>query len=89
MTPEPNDLLLFARIAEAGSLSAAALRLALPKSTVSRRLSALEAQLGERLIQRTTRGTRGVVLSQQAGQLYASSFFCAAATARPVSQEPG
>lgn len=55
MSPEPNDLLLFARIAEAGSLSAAALRLALPKSTVSRRLAALEAQIGERLILRTTR----------------------------------
>lgn len=55
MTPEPNDLLLFARIAEAGSLSAAALRVGLPKSTVSRRLAALEAQLGERLMQRTTR----------------------------------
>jgi len=55
MTLEPNDLLLFARIADAGSLSAAALRLGLPKSTVSRRLAALEGQLGERLMQRTTR----------------------------------
>ncbi|MBX3605726.1 MAG: LysR family transcriptional regulator [Piscinibacter sp.] len=55
MTLEPNDLLLFARIAEEGSFSAAALKLGLPKSTVSRRLAALEAQLGERLMQRTTR----------------------------------
>jgi DNA-binding transcriptional LysR family regulator len=52
---EPNDLLLFARVADLGSFSRAAERLGLPKSTVSRRVSALEAQLGERLLQRTTR----------------------------------
>lgn len=52
---DPNDLLLFARIAETGSFSKAALRLDLPKSTVSRRIAQLEAALGERLLQRTTR----------------------------------
>src|SRR3954471_20216134 len=55
MEVEPNDLLLFARIVEAGSFSAAAERVDLPKSTVSRRISLLEAKLGERLLQRTTR----------------------------------
>jgi DNA-binding transcriptional LysR family regulator len=55
MTMEPNDLLLFARIVEAGSFSLAAQRLGQPKSTVSRRIALLEAQLGERLLQRTTR----------------------------------
>jgi DNA-binding transcriptional LysR family regulator len=55
MDVEPNDLLLFARIVEAGSFSRAAQRLDLPKSTVSRRISLLEARLGERLLQRTTR----------------------------------
>jgi DNA-binding transcriptional LysR family regulator len=55
MEVEPNDLLLFARIVEAGSFSAAATRVNLPKSTVSRRISLLEARLGERLLQRTTR----------------------------------
>jgi DNA-binding transcriptional LysR family regulator len=55
MEVEPNDLLLFARIVEAGSFSAAALRVNLPKSTVSRRIALLEARLGERLLQRTTR----------------------------------
>lgn len=55
MDIEPNDLLLFARIVEAGSLSRASDRLGLPKSTVSRRLAQLEATLGERLLQRTTR----------------------------------
>jgi DNA-binding transcriptional LysR family regulator len=52
---EPNDLLLFARIVEAGSFSMAAQRLGQPKSTVSRRIALLEAHLGERLLQRTTR----------------------------------
>ena len=55
MDVEPNDLLLFARIVEAGSFSMAAQRLDLPKSTVSRRIAMLEASVGERLLQRTTR----------------------------------
>ena len=52
---EPNDLLLFARVVDEGSFSRAAERLGLPKSTVSRRVAALEAELGERLLLRTTR----------------------------------
>jgi DNA-binding transcriptional LysR family regulator len=55
MDVEPNDLMLFARIVESGSFSLAAQRVDLPKSTVSRRISQLEAKLGERLLQRTTR----------------------------------
>ena len=55
MTPDADDLLLFARVAEAGSFSRAAERVQLPKSTVSRRIAALEKRLGERLLQRTTR----------------------------------
>lgn len=54
-TIEPNDLWLFAQVATLGSFSRAAERAGLPKSTVSRRVSALEAQLGERLLLRTTR----------------------------------
>ena len=52
---DPNDLLVFGRVAELGSFSRAADRLGLPKSTVSRRLAALEQRLGERLLLRTTR----------------------------------
>lgn len=52
---EPNDLLLFAKVVEEGSFSRAAERLGLPKSTLSRRVSALETELGERLLLRTTR----------------------------------
>jgi len=55
MDLEPNDLVVFARVVDEGSFSRAAERLSLPKSTVSRRVAALEAQLGERLLLRTTR----------------------------------
>ncbi len=55
MDVEPNDLALFARIVDSGSFSLAAQRVDLPKSTVSRRIALLEAKLGERLLQRTTR----------------------------------
>src|SRR5688572_6601857 len=55
MDLDANDLLLFARVAEAGSFSRAADRVRLPKSTVSRRIAALEKRLGERLLQRSTR----------------------------------
>ncbi len=55
MKLEPNDLLLFARVVDEGSFSRAAEHLKMPKSTLSRRLAALESQLGERLLLRTTR----------------------------------
>lgn len=54
-TPSADDLVLFTVIAEQASLVRAAERLGLPKATVSRRLAQLEATLGKRLIQRTTR----------------------------------
>jgi DNA-binding transcriptional LysR family regulator len=52
---DPNDLVIFARVAEFGSFSRAADWLKLPKSTVSRRIAELEQQVGERLLLRTTR----------------------------------
>jgi DNA-binding transcriptional LysR family regulator len=55
MNLEPNDLLLFARVVNEGSISRAAERMGMPKSTLSRRLTALESQLGQRLLLRTTR----------------------------------
>lgn len=48
----------FVRIVEAGSLSAAAEQLAATQPTISRRLQALERQLGVRLLQRTTHSMR-------------------------------
>lgn len=52
---DPNDLLLFAHVVEEGSFSRAAERMKMPKSTLSRRLTVLESELGERLLLRTTR----------------------------------
>ena len=55
MAVAADDLILFAQVIDAGSFSRAAERSGLPKSTVSRRISALETALGERLLTRTTR----------------------------------
>lgn len=46
---------VFARVAELGSFSAAAERLGLSRATVSSQVSALEQDLGARLLRRTTR----------------------------------
>lgn len=50
-----NDMLYFAEVAERGGFAAAGRALGIPKSRLSRRVAGLEAQLGVRLLQRTTR----------------------------------
>ncbi len=50
-----NDMLYFAEVVNQGSFAAAGRLLGLPKSRLSRRVARLEAQLGVRLLQRTTR----------------------------------
>lgn len=50
-----NDMLYFAEVVERGGFSAAGRALGLPKSRLSRRVAELEARLGVRLLQRTTR----------------------------------
>ncbi|MGN7917590.1 MULTISPECIES: LysR substrate-binding domain-containing protein [Lysobacter] len=50
-----NDLVLFAAAVEHGGFAAASRRLGVPKSTVSKRVAALEDELGVRLIHRTSR----------------------------------
>jgi DNA-binding transcriptional LysR family regulator len=51
-----DELAVFVEIASAGSLTGAARRLGVPKSTVSRALARLEASLGVMLVRRTRRG---------------------------------
>ena len=48
-------MLVFARVVQTGSFTTAAAELGMPKSTVSRKVSELEARLNARLLQRTTR----------------------------------
>lgn len=53
-----NSLLVFAKVAEAQSFSEGARRLRIPVSTVSRQVADLEAQLGVRLLERSTRSLK-------------------------------
>lgn len=53
-----NALVVFARVAETQSFSAAARRLKMPISTVSRKVADLEDALGVRLLERSTRRLR-------------------------------
>jgi DNA-binding transcriptional LysR family regulator len=50
-----NDIAIFAKVAQLESFSRAARALGMPVSTVSRRVTVLEEQLGATLLQRTTR----------------------------------
>ena len=54
-THDLNDMLYFAEVVSQGGFAAAARVLGLPKSRISRRVAKLEADLGVRLLQRTTR----------------------------------
>lgn len=73
---EPLDfgpLPVFVAVAEASSFSAAAARLGLPRSSVSRTVAQLEAHLGVQLLHRTTRrvslSTAGQALYEKAAPL--------------------
>ena len=91
-TLNPDDLLLFARVVEQGSFTAAAQALGLPKSTLSRRVTLLEARLGERLLLRTTRRLTltdfGQAVLEHAQQVAAETA-SAWALAQHRQQEPG
>lgn len=52
---DPNDLRVFVQVVDSKSFTGAGERLGLPRSTVSRRIAALERRLGVRLLHRTTR----------------------------------
>src|SRR5438046_1952767 len=62
-----NDLRLFERVAALRSFSAASRELDVPRSSVSRSIQRLEAELGTRLLQRTT---REVTLTEAGAELF-------------------
>jgi DNA-binding transcriptional LysR family regulator len=68
MTVRLDDMRLFAELAEAGSFTGAARRLGVPKQTLSRRIAALEHDLGIELVLRSTRKLRLTGL----GRVYAA-----------------
>ncbi len=53
-----NDMVIFSKVVDAGSISGAAREMAQPKSTISRRIKLLEERLAVRLLQRTTRSLK-------------------------------
>ncbi len=53
-----NDLVLFAHVLQLGSFSEASRRTGVPVSSLSRKISGLERQLGVRLLERTTRSLK-------------------------------
>lgn len=65
-TMDLNEILIFAKVVQLGSFSAAAKTLELPKSTVSTKIRKLETRLGVSLLTRTTRQLRVT----EAGQSY-------------------
>lgn len=75
MADRYSELVSFVRVAEAGSLSQAAVRLGLSLPVVSRRLAQLEARLGVALVRRNSRHLslteEGEIFYRQAGQALA------------------
>jgi DNA-binding transcriptional LysR family regulator len=63
---DPESVRVFVQVVESKTFRGAARTLGMPKSTVSFRVAALEDQLGERLLERTTRRLR----LTEAGALY-------------------
>jgi DNA-binding transcriptional LysR family regulator len=61
-----NDMVYFAEVVDRGGFAAAGRSLGVPKSKLSRRISELEARLGVRLLQRTTRK----LSLTEAGEIY-------------------
>lgn len=90
-TDEILSMIVFARVVEARSFTAAAARLDLSKSVVSARVAALEERLGVRLLHRTTRKLSltpdGLALYQRCVPMMAAADE-AAAVAAGAGAEP-
>jgi hypothetical protein len=64
LTPDLNDYAFFVEVVTYGGFAAAGRALRAPKSTLSRRIAGLEARLGVRLIERSTRRFRVTEVGQ-------------------------
>ncbi len=84
MNTQWDDLRLFLCVAEQGSLSAAARVLKLGQATLSRRIAALECQLGEPLF---TRASQGVSLTTLGARLLPSAQHMAEWAAEAAVQQ--
>lgn len=80
-----NRLRAFAALYETGSFTTAARRLGVPRSTVSRAIAALEEDLGEELVHRTT---RVVTMSEEGKELYDRIAPALAAVEAAVADRP-
>lgn len=83
--PDLTNYLIFARVVQAGSISAGARDLGMPKSTVSRRLTELEEEQGIRLVHRTRRGLKLTDVGQ-AFLIHCEALVSAAEAAQQVTQ---
>jgi hypothetical protein len=77
-----TGLQLFVRVVETGSFSKAAAKLSLSQPTVTKHISAIERQLGVRLL---NRNSRGISLSEIGTAISNASAFT---TAAPIPREP-
>ena len=82
-TPDLNDLQFFAIVVEHGGYAAAERALGIPKSRLSRRITQLEADLGVRLLQRSTRKFSVTEIGQNVYR-HAQSMLAEAQAAREV-----
>ncbi|WHZ09815.1 MAG: Transcriptional regulator, LysR family [Burkholderiaceae bacterium] len=81
-----DDLALFATVVEHGGFAAAERATDIPKSKLSRRLTALETELGVRLIQRSTRRFAITPMGEQVLQ-HARAMLAEAEAARALVRE--
>lgn len=84
-----QDVTAFLAVVDTGSFTAAARRLTLAKSNVSRRVARLEQQLGARLLERTTRRMRLTEVGETYHAHVTGAMQQLAEAARSVSQIQG
>lgn len=88
-----SDIALFIEVVNAKSFTKAALYLNMPASTLSRRISTLEANIGFRLLNRTTRQlamtAEGTAYFQRCAELIADLHLAHEALAETITQAKG